>query len=137
MNTWAHGMDPIALALTAGIILIVAAFAVWLNGPLAGVPQGRWWREGVRPHLRTSGWLFPAMLVALVIGLHYGGTQYLASWAGACGKVATGAWGGYWISRNVVRADPSARATPEERNGDKLARAIVVAAAIIGVCFAV
>lgn len=132
-----NGMDLIMVTITAGIILIVAAFAVLLFGPLAGHPRRQWWNDGVRPHLRTSGWLFPAMLVALVIGLHYGGTQYLASWAGACGKVATGAWGGYWISRNVVRADPSARATPEERNADKMARAIVVAAAIVGVCLAV
>ena len=87
--------------------------------------------------LRASVWLLLAMLGGCLLWFAFGGVQYLGAWIGALAKAASGAWGGYWISRNVVRADPSARDTESERNADKLARAIVVAATVLAVCIAV
>ncbi|GEM_PF-5240355 len=87
--------------------------------------------------LRASGWLALAVIGALLVGLLFGGVQYLVAWAGACAKVASGAWGGYWISRNVARTDPSERATALERSVDKLTLGVIVAATIIGVSLAV
>jgi hypothetical protein len=91
----------------------------------------------MKKRFRASGWLLLAMLGALLLGMLFGGTQYLAAWAGACSKAASGAFGGYWVSRNVAKTDPSARETPVERAADKFTLAVIVAACIIGVCLAV
>lgn len=96
----------------------------------------RRWIVDLRAH-RASWWLLLAALGALLMWFGFGGVQYIGAWAGAMAKAASGAWGGYWVARNVVKADPSARATIAERNTDKLVRAIIVAATIIGVCLAV
>lgn len=76
---------------------------------------------------------------------HFAGAAYLQAWAGACFKVATGACGGYWISRHLLRIDVSqvaGRFIPGSREQSlaaasaQLARALIVAACIVAVCLA-
>ena len=77
--------------------------------------------------------------------LHFAGSGYLQAWAGACFKASTGAYGGYWISRGLLRIDISEIAT-RFADGSKeqshagaaaqLARALIVAACILAVCLA-
>lgn len=91
--------------------------------------------------LRGAEWLLIALLGALVVG-HFDAVfdGYTARWAGACFKVASGAWGGYRISRDIARIDPSvAQPYSEPLNFALLhiARAVIMAASIIGVCVAV
>lgn len=97
-----------------------------------------------RNWLRGLEWLAVAAIGAAIIG-HldaWGVDGYTARWAGACFKVAAGAWGGYRISRDIARIDPSSTAglgVPDPRAFATLhmARALIIAAAIIGVCVAV
>lgn len=88
-----------------------------------------------RQYARGLGWLLVALLGALLIDRYpLLSDGYTGRWLGACLKVATGAWGGYRISRDICRIDPSQADTGIERALMHLARALVIGAAIIGVC---
>lgn len=78
-------------------------------------------------------------------GLHFAGSGYLQAWAGACFKAATGAYGGYWICRGLLRIDISEVAaqftagTSEQARAAaaaQLARGIIVAACVLAICLA-
>ena len=88
-----------------------------------------------RQYARGLGWLLVALIGALLID-HYPALSdgYTGRWLGACLKAATGAWGGYRISRDICRIDPSKSETSIERAMQHLARAILVGATIIAVC---
>lgn len=94
--------------------------------------------DRVKPQ-RGLFWLAVAIAGAVVIGRleSWGFDSYTARWLGACFKVASGGWGGYRIARGVLGIDPS---TCTDATGFALlhlARAILVGAAIIGVCLAI
>jgi hypothetical protein len=90
-------------------------------------------------------WLCVGVVGALLIGhaADFGLNEYAQRWLGACLKVATGAWGGYRISRDICRIDPSkgvAVGFPVDTTTFAmmhLARAIVVTGTILAVCLAV
>lgn len=88
-------------------------------------------------------WLAAGVLGAVLIGhaVDFGLNEYAQRWLGACLKVATGAWGGYRISRDIARIDPSKGPglvpQPTAFALLHMARAVIIAAAILGVCLAV
>jgi hypothetical protein len=88
-------------------------------------------------------WLAVGIAGALLIGYlpEFGVNEYAQRWCGACLKVATGAWGGYRISRDIARIDPSASIglapNPQAFALLHLARALIIAAVILAVCLAV
>ena len=99
-----------------------------------------------RAILRGAGWLLIAFIGAFVIGSGaldaWGVNEYTQRWLGACLKVGTGAWGGYRISRDVARIDPSMvpGGLTENARGYAmmhLARAIIIGSCILAVCLAV
>lgn len=61
--------------------------------------------------LRGIGWLALAVFGAWLIDsgwlAHLGINEYTARWLGVCFKTASGTWGGYRISRDVLKIDPS------------------------------
>lgn len=99
-----------------------------------------------RAILRGTGWLLIAFAGAWIIGSGaldaWGVNEYTQRWLGACLKVGTGAWGGYRISRDVARIDPSmvpGGLTDNARGYAlmHLARAIIIGSCILAVCLAV
>ena len=99
-----------------------------------------------RAILRGAGWLLIAFIGAFVIGSGaldtWGVNEYTQRWLGACLKVGTGAWGGYRISRDVARIDPSTvpGGLTENARGYALmhlARAIIIGSCVLAVCLAV
>lgn len=99
-----------------------------------------------RAILRGTGWLLIAFAGAFVIGSglldDWGVNEYTQRWLGACLKVGTGAWGGYRISRDVARIDPSivpGGLTDNARGYAvmHLARAIIIGSCVLAVCLAV
>lgn len=99
-----------------------------------------------RAILRGAGWLLIAFIGAFVIGSglldDWGVNEYTQRWLGACLKVGTGAWGGYRISRDVARIDPSTVPGGLTENGRgyavmHLARAIIIGSCVLAVCLAV
>lgn len=89
---------------------------------------------------RGAGWLLVALIGAALIGYlpGLGVNEYTARWAGALFKVASVVYGGYRVSRDVLRIDPSfvqhdARAFAVMH----LARAALIGALAVAVCVAV
>ncbi|GAA0721423.1 hypothetical protein [Dokdonella soli] len=90
-------------------------------------------------------WLAIGVAGALLYGHagELGLNEYTQRWLGACLKVTTGAWGGYRISRDIACIDPSSTqysglpVNPMAFAVLHLARALIIAAAILGVCLAV
>lgn len=98
-------------------------------------PTWRWYQFG-----RGTGWILVALIGALYIGPHLGAlgvNEYGQRWLGACFKVASAAWGGYRISRGLLRIDPSSTTDPLTFALLHIARALVVSAVILAVCLAV
>lgn len=88
---------------------------------------------------RGSLWVLLAIVGALFIGPHltaFGVNEYTQRWLGACFKAASGAWGGYRISRGLLRIDPGSTSDPIGFALLHIARAIVVAAVIYAICSA-
>lgn len=88
---------------------------------------------------RGVTWLLVGVLGAIIVG-HlpgWGVDPYTQRWIGACFKVATGGWGGYRISRDIARLDPTSISEPTASAIQHLARAFIMGMAIIGVCLAV
>ena len=97
-------------------------------------PSLRWYQFG-----RGAGWVLLAIIGALLIGPHlpaFGVNEYTQRWLGACFKAASGAWGGYRISRGMLRIDPGSTTDPVGFALLHIARAIVVAAVIFAICSA-
>lgn len=89
--------------------------------------------------MRGTGWFALAVIGALLIGPHLAEwhvNDYTQRWLGACFKAASGAWGGYRISRGMLRIDPGSTTDPLGFAFLHVARAIVVAAVIIAICVA-
>lgn len=89
---------------------------------------------------RGIGWLAVAVAGAWFIGsggfAAMGMNEYVARWIGVCFKVGTGAWGGYRISRDVLKIDPSAVAISGNAQAYALmhlARAVIVGIIILSV----
>lgn len=93
---------------------------------------------------RGIGWL----LVALLIAVSFGGLQdlgvneYTSRWIGGMAKIASVVYGGYRISRDVLRIDPSG--TPDRPIDNQVAfailhfaRAALIGALAIAICMAV
>jgi hypothetical protein len=91
-----------------------------------------------RQYQRAAGWLLVALLGALMID-HYPALSdgYTGRWLGACLKAATGAWGGYRISRDICRIDPSNGVTGLDISLLHLARAIIVVGTVIAICVSI
>jgi hypothetical protein len=87
---------------------------------------------------RGIGWLLFALAGAFFLARYVGMTEYWQRWAGACFKLMTGGWFGFRISRDICRIEPSV-ATSDIHAAAllQLARALVVAAAILALCLAV
>jgi hypothetical protein len=91
-----------------------------------------------RQYARGLGWLCVGLLGALLIDHSPDLSQgYTGRWLGACLKAATGAWGGYRISRDICRIDPSQADTSIERAMLHLSRALIVGLTIVAVCIAI
>lgn len=64
---------------------------------------------------RGVGWLLVAIAGAWLIGsgklTEYGVNEYTARWLGVLFKAGSGTWGGYRISRDVLKIDPSVALT--------------------------
>lgn len=89
--------------------------------------------------MRGTGWFALAVIGALLIGPHLpalGVNDYTQRWLGACFKAASGAWGGYRISRGMLRIDPGSTTDPIGFALLHIARALVVAAVIFAICSA-
>lgn len=89
---------------------------------------------------RGSAWLAVAIIGALFIAPHlddWGVSTYQQRWFGACLKVATGAWGGFRITRGVLRMDPSKCSTELGFAIMHAGRAVLVGLVILAVCLAV
>lgn len=98
-------------------------------------PTIAWYQFG-----RGSFWIIVAIIGALAIGPHldaWGINEYTQRWLGACFKAASGAWGGYRISRGLLRIDPGSTTESIAFALLHIARAIVVAAVIFAICSAV
>lgn len=59
---------------------------------------------------------------------------YHVEWIGRCARISSGAFGGYWVSRDLLRIDPSANPHPIGASIERLARAVVVAGLAIAAC---
>lgn len=82
-----------------------------------------------RDKIRMSQWLVLAMafyLTAMYIAIQ----PQLQTALWKCGHITVGAFAGYWIDRNLY-----GRLEAEAEHGRIVARAIVVAAAILGMAF--
>jgi hypothetical protein len=88
--------------------------------------------------MRGLGWLLFALVGAFLLSRYVGMTEYWQRWAGACFKIATAGWGGFRISRDICRIDPSVAGDDMHAAALlQLARALIVGAAIIAICVAV
>lgn len=93
-----------------------------------------------RNYQRGLGWLAVAILGAIAIGYLpvLGVNEYTARWLGALFKLASVVFGGYRVSRDVLRIDPSS--VQHDATGYAvmhLARAILIGALAVAVCVAV
>lgn len=89
---------------------------------------------------RGGSWIVLAIVGALLIGPHlteWGITDYSQRWFGACLKAATGAWGGFRITRGLLRMDPSKCKTELGFAIMHAGRAILVGLVILAICLAV
>lgn len=103
--------------------------------PIANAPTWAW-----RQLHRGTGWLLIAVIGAILIGhlVDFGVNEYTARWLGALFKVASVVFGGYRISRDVLRIDPST--VQHDAVGYAvlhLARALFIALLAVAVCVAV
>lgn len=90
-----------------------------------------------RRYARGLGWLAIALLGALIIDRWpMLADTYTGRWLGSCLKAATGAWGGYRVSRDICRIDPSRATTDLGHALLQLARALVVVGITLAVCLA-
>lgn len=98
-------------------------------------PTLRWYQFG-----RGTIWILVALIGAVYIGPHLGDlgiNEYGQRWLGSCFKVASAAWGGFRVSRDICRIDPSSTTEPVPFALLHLARALLVGLTILGVCLAV
>lgn len=81
-------------------------------------------------------WLILAILGAVVLTAT-NSVDYVWSWFGTAVKAASGTWFGYWVSKDVLRIDPSTIEDTAERSSARLSRAILVASCILAFCLGV
>lgn len=89
---------------------------------------------------RGSAWVAVAVIGALLVGPHlgeWGVNAYSQRWFGACLKAATGAWGGYRITRGLLRMDPGNCKTELGFAIMHAGRAVLVGLVILAICIAV
>lgn len=89
---------------------------------------------------RGTGWLLVALIGAILVGHleELGVNAYTARWAGGTFKIASVVYGGYRISRDVLRIDPSmAQANLTAYAILHFARAALIGALAIAICVAV
>lgn len=85
------------------------------------------------------GWFWLMLAIAGAVALLFGAdaTQYVWSWLGILVKAASGTWFGYWVSKDILRIDPSAIDDARERAEARKSRALVVASCIVAFCLGV
>lgn len=91
---------------------------------------------------RGAGWALVALLVAIALSTHtlteWGITEYNARWLGALAKIASAVFGGYRVSRDVLRIDPSSASdNPLAYATLQLARTLLIGLFALAVCMAV
>lgn len=109
-----------------------SAFVVWAKGLLASLVENVVWRR----YYRGVIWLAVAVVGFWGIEhMHtFGLTEYTTRRFGALMTAAASVWGGYRISRDVLRLDPSAFTDERARSIAALGRALFIGLLTVAIC---
>lgn len=79
-------------------------------------------------------WVAIAIVGGFLLSMSSGSAVFIEAWIASILRAASGAYMGYWISRDLLHIDPSNGQSSEEVVKLKMGRAICVGSLAIAVC---